>query len=864
MKKLTFLTLCLAGLLTACTNNNENDDVCSTNDDCGHGICKDGVCECTGLYELDNSGFCTLCLDGYVNNGTECIKNTMKCSTNADCGHGTCNFDAQGNKLCQCDAGFVVGTDNKCSACDTAAGYKPVGDTCAQDNLKPDDKCKNKDCGEHGTCSDGACTCQTGYKLGSDAKCSECAEGYKSNGTTCEADPGSCKTTFTYYNEYANADNNVSGVYLVGSFNDWKEEDPNYLMTTDGNGKWTIDVTWPVGTSHEYKYIVYDWAQDKWKTDAADGQSNGTASITQCGMKFGHGASTPTRPDVEAQLQQVEVTGKTITATFKEDVESVTGGVNPQKSGKTFTDTVSENGKYTYVVKAGGQEVYVPVWVEDEAFDWHDAILYFAFTDRFVNGKSENDRKSGTWENSSATDWYGGDFVGMKQKVEEGYFDNLGVNTLWISSVTKNTDATSAGTNGDEHNYSAYHSYWPVCAFRTAENAEDFGSLPAIEDHFGTIEELRALVDACHKRGIRVLVDFAANHVFKDSPIVEKHRDWFNDLDNPQLCDNNNNWDNYSEKCWFSQDLPDINYENADARKAMVDHAIWLIKETNIDGFRVDAVKHMNIQFIQDLRYAVDQLFKNTGITFYMVGETFTTDYDLLNKYIGDDLLHAQFDFPLYYQILNVLRGEGLYHTANYKTGYAGGFKSDLMGTFMGNHDVARAISVAAGHNEGKWGYNETSTDWTHYDRLMASWMILLTQPGVPLIYYGDEFGMPGSNDPDNRRMMLFGGDLNEQQQITLEFVQNVGKIRRAHKALSRGTRHVIGEFQNATVCYIMSYNDEDIIVGIGLPDKYGNNPGQCYFATTYNLVNLFTNDEVSKDHLDLSSEKFQLYRVKK
>ena len=109
--------------------------------------------------------------------------------------------------------------------------------------------------------------------------------------------PDDCMTTFTYYNEYANAENNVNGVYLVGDFNDWLSPDengrltnfdPNYKMSSDGNGKWTIQVKLSQGSNYKYKYYVDDWAADAWKTDAADGTSEGEANISSCGLCFGN------------------------------------------------------------------------------------------------------------------------------------------------------------------------------------------------------------------------------------------------------------------------------------------------------------------------------------------------------------------------------------------------------------------------------------------------------------------------------------------------------------------------------------------------------------------------------------------------
>ena len=87
MKKVTFFALCFAGLLNAC-GGESSKDVCSNNEECGHGKCSYGACECDGLYTVDANGFCTQCMEGYINNGTACIKNTTTCSTDDVCGIG--------------------------------------------------------------------------------------------------------------------------------------------------------------------------------------------------------------------------------------------------------------------------------------------------------------------------------------------------------------------------------------------------------------------------------------------------------------------------------------------------------------------------------------------------------------------------------------------------------------------------------------------------------------------------------------------------------------------------------------------------------------------------------------------------------
>ncbi|MCL2326747.1 MAG: alpha-amylase family glycosyl hydrolase, partial [Proteobacteria bacterium] len=709
----------------------------------------------------------------------------------------------------------------------------------------------------------------------------------------CGSTPGECITTFTFVNRHTGADSGGDrnfSVYLVGDFTNWMDDTTytSYRMTYQGAGIHRLEVNLP-RSNYQYKYYIEGWEDDAWRPSG----DNLVANISTCGLSFMRnedGGYVPPDPEVGPLIYLAappEVVGGNVTFsvvyTPGPDESAlrqitVTGGNSPRVSGTAVTDTGLTTGKYAYRLTATTEsglaipELFVPVWVEETPFNWQDAILYFAFTDRFLNGDPGNDNPR--TDANVETRWFGGDFKGLQQKVEEGYFTKLGVNTLWISSVSMNTQGISWGTGGDAgHSYSGYHSYWPVSTFMTADNQNLFASytsqgvqIRAIEPHFGTMAELKSLVEACHRRGIRVLVDFAANHVHLDSPIyiTKQHEGWFNNSP-VRLCDDNGNWDNeHTTTCWFSQDLPDINFEHPEARKLMVDHAIWLIKETNIDGFRVDAVKHMAMSFSIDLRRAVDKLTRNSGTMFFLIGETFTYSEDLLNQYIGDDLLHSQFDFPFYKHIVDsILRDGDWSNLRNFTYGEKTRYKSNLMGTFMGNHDVARAISVAAGHNEQKWGNNPEITDWQPYLRLKFAWTVLMTSPGLPLIYYGDEFGLEGSNDPDNRRMMKFGDTLNSEQQMTLGFVQLLGQIRTRHSALRRGSRESLGCSGSKLWVYKMSDAAETILVGLS---GGGNATCQIGDLGRNGLIDLLNDnaDIPGTDSLTFDDlRRIQIYKVK-
>src|SRR5690606_20944094 len=176
------------------------------------------------------------------------------------------------------------------------------------------------------------------------------------------------------------------------------------------------------------------------------------------------------------------------------------------KGAIDFSFTGLAKGKHTLSLRAvdgKGREsepVDLPFWVEDEAFDWRDGVLYMLLVDRFANGNAANDKPIGDPVHYDA-DWHGGDLEGAKKVLESGYFEKLGVRTIWLSPTNRQTDEFHLGDGNQV--YSAYHGYWPVKACE-------------VEPRFGGDAALKAFVAEAHKRGIRVLLDLINNQVHKD------------------------------------------------------------------------------------------------------------------------------------------------------------------------------------------------------------------------------------------------------------------------------------------------------------------------------------------------------------
>lgn len=453
------------------------------------------------------------------------------------------------------------------------------------------------------------------------------------------------------------------------------------------------------------------------------------------------------------------------------------------------------------------------------SYDWRQSVMYFAFIDRFNNGDPSNDAPVAGIEGPA--NYQGGDYAGLLAKIEEGYFDKLGVNTLWLTVPMDNPSVAGAGSDG--HPYSAYHGYWPQ-------------NLDKVEEHFGDLALLKKLVDSAHKKGMKVLFDYAMNHVHESSPTYKDHADWFWPLDyNGKycVCGQGCDWnDSYEQKrCWFTPYLPDWNFTVPSAREFSVSNAVKWITDTGIDGFRLDAVKHIETVWISDLRTRVtNEIEPKSKQHFYMVGETFESgNRDLVRKYVDPSLLDGQFDFPLRAVVVEkLLRRSGSMFDLDGFLASNDGYYPGIMSTFLGNHDIARIINTALDDPWDAWAAADKGAgNWTNtpqlptykapFERMAVAFTFLLTTKGIPLIYYGDEIGMPGAGDPDNRRFMQWSG-YSDNQLFLRGQIEALGQIRKAHPALWRGTRTTASVTQD-TYGYVMSDGADVVSIALNRGD---------------------------------------------
>jgi cyclomaltodextrinase len=249
----------------------------------------------------------------------------------------------------------------------------------------------------------------------------------------------------------------------------------------------------------------------------------------------------------------------------------------------------------------------------------------------------------------------------------------------------------------------------------------------------------------------------------------------------------------------------------------MTDSALYWVTKYKLDGFRHDATKHVPEAYWRTLTQKVRN---NTDRPIYQIGETYGS-YDLIRSYVSTGMLDAQFDFNQYDAAVSAFATKdgnyaNLTETLQKGLEYYG--DHHLMGTISGNQDRARFISYASGDvkfdedaKKAGWTREVVMSDSTAFDRLGMLQAFNMTMPGVPVIYYGDEYGSIGANDPDNRRMMKFDKLSNREKNLR-KLVQELVHLRRNSMSLLYGTTQVMAE-NNGLLAIKRSYFGEESTV---------------------------------------------------
>jgi len=379
---------------------------------------------------------------------------------------------------------------------------------------------------------------------------------------------------------------------------------------------------------------------------------------------------------------------------------------------------------------------------------WEDDVVYFVLVDRFANGDRSNDVAV---DPSAPGAFHGGDLAGLLAHLDE--IASLGVTALWVNPLVRNVDGFVTGAGFPDW---AYHGYW----------ADDFLRLDA---RFGTEEELRALVDACHARGMKVLLDVVYNHAgygthYLDDPLT---RGWLRSTERGGCGEDD------LTRCLSG--LPDFRTELPEVARWLMDAQLGWARRSGVDGFRLDTVKHVDHPFWQEHRRRVRA---ELAPGFFLLGEVWGGDREVLDPWFAGDELDAGFDFGFQGSALAFVQGRG--RTVAFDRYLASRERvrpGHLLAHYLSSHDVPGGLFQLGGRKD--------------LFRLAA--VLQLTSRGIPVVYYGEEVARPGGDWPANRSDMPWGGrevlpgkGLPRDEELR-DLYRRLIAIRRAHPALSRG-----------------------------------------------------------------------------
>ncbi len=480
------------------------------------------------------------------------------------------------------------------------------------------------------------------------------------------------------------------------------------------------------------------------------------------------------------------------------------------------------------------QKKEVVVQNEEAPFVWEGANVYFLLVDRFNNGDTSNDNTRNSGDKTAVLRGFeGGDLQGVIQKIESGYFEELGINVLWLTPVVEQIKgSTDEGTGLTQ----AYHGYWT-------------SDWTAIEPNLGTEEDLANLVKVAHEHGIKVLLDAVVNHT---GPVTAKDEVWPADWvrTNPACT-----YSDYEStiSCTLVENLPDILTESdteVELPKYLVDKwksegryeqevaelddffaetgypraprfyiMKWLsdyITDYGIDGYRVDTVKHVEESVWTEFREICDRSFdlwkksnptEATNSDFYLIGEVYnyifynSKSFDFGDRKVDyfDERFNALINFEFKY---------------NAKDSYEKIFSrySDQLNGEMSGYSTMNYLDS---HDDG------SPFDPDRVRGIEAGTKLLLS-PGISQIYYGDESNrslfVEGAQGDANLRSNMNWKDLENSDSVIDNFSHwaKLGKFRRNHMSVGAGLHKMLQETPYVFSRTYTSDNVEDrVVVGL-------------------------------------------------
>ena len=373
-----------------------------------------------------------------------------------------------------------------------------------------------------------------------------------------------------------------------------------------------------------------------------------------------------------------------------------------------------------------------------------DDIVYLIMPDRFANGDASNDdpaNSRGLFNRKQVRSYHGGDIQGIIDRLP--YLKNLGVTAIWLTPVYENDHTLHEPTWFSTVGFTDYHGYSPINYY-------------GLDEHFGSVKLFRELTDKAHALGLKVILDQVSNHTGLKHPWVKNPptHAWYHGTADNHLKNTYQAWQTLnphqsSETLspvldgWLDSTLPDLNQDDPEVSRYLIQNMLWWVGVGGLDALRLDAFNYVSPSYwAQGLK-----ALKIEYPSFRAMGEIYSPDPDasFISAYqaggrgVGgvDPGLDAVFDFPLRSASRQVfVEGKPISKLAESLSRDRLYPNPQMLITFFGLHDDPRFM-----------GLEKSSVS-----ALNLAFAFILTTRGVPLIYAGDEIGMPGGGEPDNRR----------------------------------------------------------------------------------------------------------------
>ncbi|MDN4073746.1 glycoside hydrolase family 13 protein [Fictibacillus terranigra] len=454
--------------------------------------------------------------------------------------------------------------------------------------------------------------------------------------------------------------------------------------------------------------------------------------------------------------------------------------------------------------------------------DWvRNTVWYQIFPERFANGDLANDPEGALpWGSAEPTpgNFFGGDFEGVIQHLD--HLSNLGITGIYFTPIFK------AKSN---------HKYDTIDYFE-------------IDPQFGTKETFRRLVDACHEKGIKVMLDAVFNHSgfyfgpFQDVLINQEnspYKNWFHLHGFPVVTEPKPNYDTFA----FEKSMPKLNTENPEVKDYLLKVARYWVEEFNIDGWRLDVANEVDHQFWREFRRTV----KSVKPEVYILGEIW---HDSM-PWLQGDQFDAVMNYPFTSAALDFFAKEKItaIDFADRMTNVLQSYPDNVNKVsfnLLGSHDTPRVLTVAKQNKE----------------RVRQLYALMLSFPGTPCIYYGDEVGMTGEMDPGCRKCMEW--DEEKQDRSLFEDIHKLIRLRSDHPAFGNDGSLSFIKTSNTPgmLAFKKTSSDETLLFAFNT-ESQSIILEKALFEGFPNTINLWTGEIISPELAVVKSNDFIILKLR-